>query len=77
MNTPSSTKLAGRPVFVVRLWWEPGDPQSGSAGEWRGSVELSASGAKHYFHGIDEISPIIARLLNELSLPSPSPEKQA
>jgi hypothetical protein len=34
-------------LFVVRLWWEP--DETGSFGEWRGSVEHVATREKRYF----------------------------
>ena len=56
-NSPPSFDT--RPVFIVRLWWEA----DGETGEWRGSVERLASGQRHYFRSLSDVSDIIAAQL--------------
>ncbi len=71
-ESQNPSPLSGRPVFIVRLWWEPVSQEPGSAGEWRGSVELLASNQKHYFRNLSEVNRIIAAALSEI-LPSTGP----
>ncbi len=65
MDEPDTTLplTAVKPVFVVRLWWEPGGEAGDAPGEWRGSVELLASGQRHFFRRLEDVGDIIARQL--------------
>ncbi len=44
-------------LFIVRLWWEPGD--GSTFGEWRGSVEHTATHEKRYFREMETLSEFI------------------
>jgi len=63
-ETPNPSQLTPRPVFIVRLWWEP-DEATPNAGEWRGSVELLGADKKFYFRELSQVSEIIAAALGE------------
>jgi hypothetical protein len=60
-NPSSSEELqrVGRPVFIVRFWWEPGASSARTPGEWRGSVELLLSGEQSYFRSLSGMAEII------------------
>lgn len=64
-ESQACSPLTARPVFIVRLWWEPDEAQAGSAGEWRGSVEMLGAGTKVYFRDIPQVGEIIAAALGE------------
>jgi hypothetical protein len=68
MKTPESNLdyLVERPVFIVRFWWESGDPSGQTPGEWRGSVELASSGEPRYFRTLTGLDEIIAAQLAAL-----------
>ena len=77
MTKPSTpSELPDRPIFIVKLWWEPGNHKAPSgAGEWRGSVELLASAKRHYFRDLSEVGKIIAAVLGG-SFSTPSSPKE-
>jgi hypothetical protein len=54
---------SNRPIFIVRLWWESGAEGEDQPGEWRGSVELLASGQRQFFRRLSDIGDIIAAQL--------------
>lgn len=63
MSDPlAASSLPNHHLFVVRMWWEPGN---GSAdGEWCGSVEHVPSGEKRYFRDCHALPTFItARLV--------------
>jgi len=61
------SQLTLRPVFIVRLWWEPNEAAP-TAGEWRGSVELLGADKKIYFRELSQVSEIIAAALGEIPI---------
>ena len=66
-NSNDELRKAGRPVFIVRFWWEPSAGSTEAQGEWRGSVELLLSGQRSYFRSLNGMSEIIqAQLKNQL-----------
>ena len=76
---PGSPSIAAAPIpgdrhshlFLVRLWWEPGDHDA--SGEWRGSVEHVATREKRYFREIEGLAEFVGRRVgwNARSPPSP------
>ncbi|MEJ5312257.1 MAG: hypothetical protein WHX52_21035 [Anaerolineae bacterium] len=64
-ETQSPSQLALRPVFIVRLWWEP-DEATPNAGEWRGAVEMLGTDKKFYFRALSQVSEIIAAMLDSM-----------
>jgi len=66
-DAKSPSQLTLRPVFIVRLWWEPDDADS-NHGEWRGSVELLGVDKKIYFRELSQVSEIIAAALGEIPI---------
>jgi len=72
-ETQSLSELTLRPVFIVRLWWEP-DEATSNAGEWRGSVELLGADKKFYFRELSQVGEIIAAALGEIAAKGPAPD---
>jgi hypothetical protein len=66
-ETPGPSQSTLRPVFIVRLWWEP-DGATPGAGEWRGSVELLGTDKRFYFRELAQVSEIIAAALGEIAI---------
>ncbi len=64
-ETQSPSQLSLRPIFIVRLWWEP-DQAASNDGEWRGAVELLGADQKFYFRELAQVSEIIAAALGEM-----------
>ncbi len=64
-DVKSLSELTLRPVFIVRLWWEP-DQAASNAGEWRGAVELLGADKKFYFRELSQVGEIIAAALGEM-----------
>jgi len=66
-DTQSPAQSTLRPVFLVRLWWEP-DQAAPNAGEWRGTVEMLGTDKKFYFRELSQVSEIIAAALGEIAI---------
>lgn len=59
-----------RPIFVVRLWWEPASEENEKIGEWRGSVERLALGERRFFRRLADIPEILGAQLVDLPPPA-------
>jgi hypothetical protein len=56
VGTSKSKATAPAHVFMIHLWLEPIE---GESGEWRGKIQHIQSGEVEYFRGLENLSAVI------------------